>query len=137
MTRLAILKPTLEVGTTQNIILDSVRKFCRTELVNYSGIVGSKDSTRHLYKKFGDLGLLGPTIKDYDCLGQSYKLYGLMAKEIEYIDSGFRSMFSVQSSLVMNPINKYGSNVLKDKYIRELGSGNMIGSFGLTESESG
>ena len=93
------------------MILDSVRKFCRTELINYSGIVGNKDSTRHLYKKFGDLGLLGPMIKEYDCLGQSYTLYGLVAKEIEYIDSGFRSMFSVQSSLVMNPINNYGSDL--------------------------
>ena len=137
LSKLAILKPALEVGTTQNMILDSVRKFCRTELVNHSSITGTKDSTRYLYKRFGNLGLLGPTIKEYDCLGQSYKLYGLMAKEIEYIDSGFRSMFSVQSSLVMNPINNYGSNVLKDKYIPELASGNMIGSFGLTESESG
>ena len=137
MSKLSILKPVLEVGTTQNIILNAVRRFCRTELVNYSSIVGCKDSTRRLYKKFGEMGWLGPTIKEYDCLGQSYKLYGLMAKEIEYIDSGFRSMYSVQSSLVMNPINKYGLDVLKDKYIPELASGNMIGSFGLTESESG
>lgn len=137
MSRLAILKPTLEIGTTQNMLLDSVRKFCRSELVNYSSIHGNKDSTRRLYKKFGDLGLLGPTIKGFNCLGESYKLYGLMAKEIEYIDSGFRSMFSVQSSLVMNPINNYGSDSLKEKYLPELASGNMIGSFGLTESESG
>ena len=96
MSRLAILQ-----------LLDSVRKFCRSELVNYTSIQGNKDSTRRLYKKFGNLGLLGPTIKGFNCLGESYKLYGLMAKEIEYIDSGFRSMYSVQSSLVMNPIYYY------------------------------
>ena len=137
MSRLAILKPTLEIGSTQNMLLDSVRKFCRSELVNYTSIHGNKDSTRRLYKKFGNLGLLGPTIKGFNCLGESYKLYGLMAKEIEYIDSGFRSMYSVQSSLVMNPIYYYGSQSLKEKYLPGLASGDMIGSFGLTESESG
>ena len=126
MSRLAILKPTLEIGSTQNMLLDSVRKFCRSELVNYTSIHGNKDSTRRLYKKFGNLGLLGPTIKGFNCLGESYKLYGLMAKEIEYIDSGFRSMYSVQSSLVMNPIYYYGSQSLKEKYLPGLAGYDLL-----------
>ena len=64
-------------------------------------------------------------------------MYGLIAKEIEYVDSGYRSMYSVQSSLVMNPINKYGSEEIKDKYIEKLAMGKYIGCFGLTEPDTG
>ena len=73
----------------------------------------------------------------FGCLNESYKTYGLIAKEIEYIDSGYRSMYSVQSSLVMNPINQYGSDKLKDKYLPMLCSGEYVGCFGLTEPDHG
>ena len=74
---------------------------------------------RNIFLEMGNMGIFGPTINDYGCLGESYKTYGLIAKEIESIDSGYRSMFSVQSSLVMNPIYKYGSDIVKDKYLVE------------------
>ena len=85
----------------------------------------------------GEMGIFGPTINGYGCLGESYKTYGLIAKEIESIDSGYRSMFSVQSSLVMNPINNYGNDIIKEKYLPDLASGKYIGCFGLTEPDSG
>jgi glutaryl-CoA dehydrogenase len=85
----------------------------------------------------GNIGIFGPTIKGYGCIDESNLTYGLIAKEIESIDSGYRSMFSVQSSLVMLPIYKFGSDYLKNKYIPDLACGNLIGCFGLTESNAG
>ena len=81
--------------------------------------------------------LLGPKIKGYTCLGETNTTYGLIAKEIEAIDSGYRSMFSVQSSLVMKPIFDYANNNLKQKYLPKLASGEFIGCFGLTEPDAG
>jgi len=92
---------------------------------------------KNIFKEMGDMGLLGPTIKGYNCLGESYLTYGLIAKEIEAVDSGYRSMFSVQSSLVMNPINKFGTEKQKNKYLPELASGRFVGCFGLTEPDHG
>lgn len=132
--RFNILIPNLHLTSTNKLILESVNKFCRNELTNY---IKKPINNRDLYLRFGEMGLLGPTIKNYNCLGTDYKTYGLMAKEIEYVDSSFRSMFSVQSSLVMNPINNYGTNIAKEKYLPKLSTGEFIGSFGLTEPESG
>lgn len=137
MSKINLLRPYLKISSTDKLILDSVRKFCRNELSGRINKDFKNGNSKDLYKQFGEMGLLGPTVKGYGCLGTSYKLYGLMAKEIEYIDSGYRSMFSVQSSLVMNPINKYGSEVVKDKYLENLALGNYIGCFGLTEPDSG
>ena len=137
MSKINLLRPYLKISSTDKLILDSVRKFCRNELSGRINKDFKSGNSKDLYKQFGEMGLLGPTVKGYGCLGTSYKLYGLMAKEIEYIDSGYRSMFSVQSSLVMNPINKYGSEVVKDKYLENLALGNYIGCFGLTEPDSG
>ena len=92
---------------------------------------------RTIFKEMGQMGILGPTISGYNCLGESYLTYGLIAKEIEAIDSGYRSMFSVQSSLVMNPINKFGTDKQKNKYLPELASGKFVGCFGLTEPDHG
>ena len=85
----------------------------------------------------GAVGLLGPTINGYGCAGVNYVSYGLIMREIERIDSGYRSCASVQSSLVMFPIYKFGSQEQKDKYLPELAKGNLIGCFGLTEPDHG
>ncbi|HEU0222462.1 MAG TPA: acyl-CoA dehydrogenase, partial [Paracoccaceae bacterium] len=85
----------------------------------------------------GELGLLGPTIEGYGCSGVSYVAYGLIAREVEAVDSGYRSMMSVQSSLVMYPIHAYGSEAQRRKYLPRLASGEWIGCFGLTEPDAG
>lgn len=85
----------------------------------------------------GQLGLLGATIKGYNCAGVSSVSYGLMAREVERIDSGYRSALSVQSSLVMFPIDAFGSPEQKEKYLPRLAAGEMIGCFGLTEPNHG
>jgi len=92
---------------------------------------------RELYKEFGKLGLLGSTINSHGGSGASDTAYGLIAYEIEKIDSSYRSSISVQSSLVIHPINSFGNKEQKDKYLPNLISGHKIGCFGLTESEAG
>ena len=92
---------------------------------------------KNIMKEMGKYGLLGPTINDYGCPGVNYVSYGLIMREIERIDSGYRSCASVQSSLVMYPIHKFGSKEQKNKYLPELAKGNLIGCFGLTEPDHG
>ena len=126
------------LSSEQKMIIDSTKAFAnqylKPRIINdYKNEIVDKN----IFKEMGQMGILGPTIKGYNCLGDSYLTYGLIAKEIEAIDSGYRSMFSVQSSLVMNPINKFGSEEQKNKYLPELASGNMIGCFGLTEPDHG
>lgn len=133
-----ILKINGNLSETQRLIVQSVKSFCREELKprvisDYKNEVVDKS----IFKKFGDMGIFGPTIKGYGCLGESYKTYGLIAKEIESIDSGYRSMYSVQSSLVMGPINQYGNEKIKEKYLPKLSTGDFVGCFGLTEPDFG
>ena len=133
-----ILKINGNLSETQRLIVQSVKSFCREELKprvisDYKNEVVDKS----IFKKFGDMGIFGPTIKGYGCLGESYKTYGLIAKEIESIDSGYRSMYSVQSSLVMGPINQYGNKNIKEKYLPKLSTGDFVGCFGLTEPDFG
>ena len=91
-----------------------------------------------IFREMGQLGLLGPTLPDhYGGGGASYVAYGLVAREVERVDSGYRSMMSVQSSLVMYPIFAYGSEAQKQKYLHKLASGEWIGCFGLTEPDAG
>lgn len=90
-----------------------------------------------IFREMGELGLLGPTIHGYGCPGVSYVSYGLIAREIERVDSGYRSMMSVQSSLCMYPIYAFGSDKQKDKYLPKLATGEYIGCFGLTEPDFG
>ena len=126
------------LSTEQKLIIDSTRKFAKSYLQpriinDYRNEVVDKS----IFKEMGKMGILGPTINGYNCLGESYLTYGLIAKEIESIDSGYRSMFSVQSSLVMLPISKFGTDAQKSKYLPLLQSGEMIGCFGLTEPNHG
>jgi glutaryl-CoA dehydrogenase len=91
-----------------------------------------------IFREMGELGLLGPTIpEEFGGVGASYVAYGLIAREVERIDSGYRSMMSVQSSLVMYPIHAYGSDEQKSRYLPKLASGEWIGCFGLTEPDAG
>ena len=91
-----------------------------------------------IFREMGELGLLGATIPEaYGGAGMNYVCYGLIAREVERVDSGYRSMMSVQSSLVMVPINEFGSEEQKQKYLPKLASGEWIGCFGLTEPDHG
>jgi len=92
---------------------------------------------KNIMKEMGEIGLLGSTINGYGCAGVNYVSYGLGMREIERVDSGYRSCASVQSSLVMFPIYKFGSEEQKEKYLPELAKGNLIGCFGLTEPDHG
>jgi glutaryl-CoA dehydrogenase len=92
---------------------------------------------RSIFQEMGELGMLGPMLEGYGCAGMSYTAYGVIAREVERIDSGFRSMMSVQSSLVMFPIYTYGSEQQREKYLPKLASGEHVGCFGLTEPDHG
>ena len=92
---------------------------------------------KEIYRELADLGLLGPHIKGYGCAGVSNVAYGLIAREIERVDSSYRSAFSVQSSVAMYAIYKFGSEEQKDHYLPEMAKGNIIGCFGLTEPDAG
>jgi glutaryl-CoA dehydrogenase len=123
----------------ERMVRDSVRDFCTDTLM--PGIV---EANRHeifdpkLMKKFGELGMLGSTIPpEYGGAGLNHVSYGLIAREIERVDSGYRSAMSVQSSLVMHPIFSYGSEQQKHKYLPGLAKGELIGCFGLTEPDHG
>ena len=85
----------------------------------------------------GELGLLGPTIEGYGCAGVNQTSYGLVARELERVDSGYRSMFSVQSSLVMAPIYEFGSEAQRQEFLPRLATGEIVGCFGLTEPDHG
>ena len=92
---------------------------------------------REIMSEMGELGLLGATIDGYDCAGVNYVCYGLVAREVERVDSGYRSAMSVQSSLVMHPIHAYGTEEQKQKFLPRLASGELVGCFGLTEPDHG
>jgi glutaryl-CoA dehydrogenase len=92
---------------------------------------------REIMNEFGEMGFLGATLDSHGCAGVGYVAYGLIAREVERVDSGYRSAFSVQSSLVMYPIHAFGSDAQKDKYLPKLRTGEWVGCFGLTEPDGG
>ena len=92
---------------------------------------------REIMNEMGEMGFLGATLEGYGCAGVSYVAYGLIAREVERVDSGYRSAFSVQSSLVMLPIHTFGSEAQKQRYLPKLRSGELVGCFGLTEPDAG
>lgn len=122
----------------ERMVMTSTRTFAREEL--FPGII---EANRHehfdpaIMRQLGEMGLLGSTIQGYGCAGVSHVAYGLIAREIEWVDSGYRSALSVQSSLVMHPIYTFGSETQKEKYLPKLATGEWIGCFGLTEPDHG
>ena len=92
---------------------------------------------REILRELGELGLLGSTLTGYGCAGASYVCYGLAAREVERVDSGYRSCMSVQSSLVMYPIHAYGTEAQREQYLPALAKGDLVGCFGLTEPDAG
>ena len=119
-------------------IKDVAYKFSKDYLLpNVVSSFRNETFDKNIIKEMGYAGLLGPTINGYGCARVNYVSYGLIMREIERVDSGYRSCASVQSSLVMFPIYKFGSQEQKDKYLPELAKGNLIGCFGLTEPDHG
>lgn len=122
----------------ERMVAESAETFCQEVLM--PGII---EANRHehfdteLMKRMGELGLLGATIDGYGCAGMSHVAYGLIARAVERVDSGYRSAMSVQSSLVMHPIWAYGTEDQKQKFLPKLATGELIGCFGLTEPDAG
>ena len=123
----------------ERMIRDTARAYAEDRLAPRIVEAFAKEHTDPaIFREMGELGLLGPTIpEEFGGVGASYVAYGLIAREVERIDSGYRSMMSVQSSLVMYPIHAYGSDEQKHRYLPKLASGEWIGCFGLTEPDAG
>jgi glutaryl-CoA dehydrogenase len=122
----------------EKLVRDAARSFARETL--FPGIVEANRHERfdpEIMREMGKLGFLGSTIHGYGCAGVNHVSYGLVAREVEWVDSGYRSALSVQSSLVMHPINAFGSEAQKQKYLPRLATGELIGCFGLTEPNHG
>ena len=120
------------------LIKNSAFEYCQKQLLPRI-INANRNETfdKAIYKEMGEMGFLGAPIKGYDCAGTSYVSYGLIAREIERVDSSYRSAFSVQTSLAMHAIYQFGSDSQKDFYLPQMAKGNLIGCFGLTESDAG
>ena len=119
-------------------IQKSARDYCQKELM--PGILDANRNeifNKSIYKEMGQLGFLGAPIDGYGCAGTNYVSYGLIAREIERVDSSYRSAFSVQTSLAMNAIHKFGSEEQKEFYLPQMAKGELIGCFGLTEPDAG
>ena len=128
-----------QLSDEERMIVESAREFAQTRLApRIEAAYANETTDPEIFREMGALGLLGATIpEEFGGLGASYVAYGLIAREVERVDSGYRSMMSVQSSLVMYPIHAYGSDAQKRKYLPKLASGEFIGCFGLTEPEAG
>ena len=128
-----------QLNDDERLIRDSARAYAEGELLpRVVDAYADEHTDLDIFREMGELGLLGPTIpEEFGGAGTSYVAYGLIAREVERIDSGYRSMMSVQSSLVMYPIYAYGSEAQKQKYLPKLASGEWIGCFGLTEPDAG
>merc|ERR1712038_2065143 len=120
------------------MIRDVAHDYCQEKLLPRV-VLAARHQTfdREIVNEMGELGLLGPTIKGYGCSGTSSVAYGLIAREVERVDSAYRSTMSVQSSLVMYPIYDFGSEAQKEKYLPSLATGEKVGCFGLTEPNHG
>ena len=127
-----------QLSSDEQITQSSVRAFCVDKLM--PRIINDNRNehfSREILYEMGEQGLLGSYLKGYGCAGANYVSYGLIAREIERVDSAYRSLMSVQTSLVMFPIFQFGTEAQKEKYLPKLASGEFIGSFGLTEPDAG
>ncbi|GAA5883609.1 hypothetical protein JCM16303_004911 [Sporobolomyces ruberrimus] len=119
-------------------IMEMSRSYAQENLLpRVTDAYRTENFQKEILSEMGQLGLLGPTIEGYGCAGVSSVAYGLVAREVERVDSGYRSAMSVQSSLVMHPINAFGTKEIKEKYLPGLAKGELIGCFGLTEPDHG
>ena len=120
-------------------VRDAAQSYCQERLApRVLEAFRNEKTDAGIFREMGALGLLGATIPEaYGGAGLNYVCYGLVAREVERVDSGYRSMMSVQSSLVMVPINEFGSEATKQKYLPKLATGEWIGCFGLTEPNHG
>lgn len=127
-----------QLDEDERLILESAHAYCQEKLLPRV-LEANRNETfdRSIMSEMGELGFLGSTIDGYGCAGVNYVSYGLIAREVERVDSGYRSAMSVQSSLVMHPINTFGSEAQKEKYLPKLATGEWVGCFGLTEPDAG
>jgi glutaryl-CoA dehydrogenase len=122
----------------ERAIRDSAHAFCQEKLFPRVLMANRHEKfDREIMNEFGEMGFLGATLDGYGCAGVNYVSYGLISREVERVDSGYRSAFSVQSSLVMYPIHAFGSEEQRQKYLPKLRSGEFVGCFGLTEPDAG
>ena len=122
----------------ERMIKNNVREYCKKSLMPRI-LEANRNENFHteIYKEMGELGILGASIKGYGCAGVGYASYGLITREIERVDSSYRSAFSVQSSLAMYAIYQFGSEEQKEDLLPQMAAGNLIGCFGLTEPDAG
>ena len=122
----------------ERAVVDAANTFCQERLQTRVLMAARHEKfDREIMTEAGAMGFLGSTIEGYGCAGMSYVAYGLIAREVERVDSGYRSAISVQSSLVMHPINEYGNEAQRQKYLPKLATGEWVGCFGLTEPNHG
>jgi len=127
-----------ELGEDERLVRDSARAYCQQQLFPRVLEANRREHfDREIMTEMGALGFLGATIDDYGCAGVNYVCYGLIAREVERVDSSYRSAMSVQSSLVMHPIHAFGSETQHRKFLPKLASGEWVGCFGLTEPDHG
>ena len=127
-----------QLSAEQRMVRDSTQQYAQSALAPRVKEAYRQESTDpKIFREMGEMGLLGATIDGYGCPGVDYVCYGVIAREIERVDSGYRSMMSVQSSLVMYPIYAYGTEEQREKYLPKLATGEWIGCFGLTEPDYG
>ncbi|HCX32124.1 MAG TPA: acyl-CoA dehydrogenase [Rhodocyclaceae bacterium] len=127
-----------QLGEDERMVRDAAHEYCQGKLMPRVVEANRHERfDREIFNEMGALGFLGPTIDGYGCAGVNHVCYGLIAREVERVDSGYRSMMSVQSSLVMHPIHAYGSEAQRAKYLPRLARGEWVGCFGLTEPNHG
>lgn len=122
----------------ERMIRDAARDYCQDKLMPRILEANRHEKfDREILNEMGEMGFLGCTLDGYGCAGIGYVAYGLIAREVERVDSGYRSAFSVQSSLVMFPIHAFGTEEQKQKFLPKLATGELVGCFGLTEPDAG
>ena len=127
-----------QLNDDERAIVDAAHDFCQDKLQTRVLMAARHEKfDREIMNEFGSMGFLGSSIEGYGCAGLNYVSYGLVAREVERVDSGYRSAMSVQSSLVMFPIHEYGSEAQRQKYLPKLATGEWVGCFGLTEPNHG